>query len=145
MKSIQYLTILKTIFLIAQTGLYFSGPTIVQAGDKSAVSLGFVSAGHLDYGTERPQGYLTVYSATDRTEDGDLPYYAHSSYAIYTIDGRLFKRVENHLSSTDETPELVSLPVGSYVIEARSEKDGYIRIRVMIGERRRTILNLDLK
>ena len=112
---------------------------------RPAFSVGFVSARHLDDRAERPQGYLTVYSATDRSEDGGLLYYAHSSYAIYTIDGRLFKRVENHLSATDETPEMVSLPIGSYIVEARSEKDGYVRRPVTINEGRGTILDLDLK
>ena len=106
MKSTQYLTHLKTILLIIPS-LYFGNPTNVHAGDRSGLSVGFVSPRHLEYRSERPQGQLTVYSATDRSEDGGLLYYAHSSYAIYTVDGRLFKRVENHLSTTDETPELV--------------------------------------
>jgi len=145
MKSIQYLTYLKTILLIAQAGLYFSSPTIVQAGDKKALSLGFLSPRDSDYQAERRQGYLTVYSATDRAEDGDLQYYPHSAYAIYTIDGMLFKHVENHLSATDETPDLVSLPIGSYVIEAQSEDGVYIRRPVTIYDGRRTVLDLDVK
>jgi hypothetical protein len=46
-----------------------------------------------------PEGYLKVYSVNDEFNDG--AYYAHSSYAIYSIDGRLFKRVENNISRTD--------------------------------------------
>jgi hypothetical protein len=89
------------------------------------------------------QGSLVVYSATDADEDGEVPYYAHSSYAIYTTDGRLFKNVENHMSKSDEIPEVVRLPVGSYVIEARSETDGYVRVGVVIKAGRQTILDLD--
>jgi len=89
------------------------------------------------------QGALVVYSATDAFEDGESPYYAHSSYAIYTTDGKLFKNVENHISRSDEIPEVVTLPVGSYVIEARSERDGYVRLRVGIKPGRQTILDLD--
>jgi hypothetical protein len=89
------------------------------------------------------QGSLMVYSATDAFDDGEVPYYAHSSYAIYTTDGRLFKNVENHMSNSDEIPEVVTLPVGSYVIEARSETDGYVRVRVVIKAGRQTILDLD--
>lgn len=144
MKSTQYLTYLKTILLIIPASLYFSNPTIVHAGDYKGLSLGFVSSRHVEYRGELPQGYLTVFSATDRAEDGGLEYYAHSSYAIYTADGKLFKRVENHMSATDEVPEIVSLPIGSYVVEARSESDGYIRRSVTIREGRRTILNADL-
>jgi hypothetical protein len=73
-----------------------------------------------------------------------VPYYAHSSYAIYAIGGKLFKNVENHISRSDEIPEIVSLPVGSYIVLARSEKDGYVRVPVIIKEGQRTILDLDL-
>jgi len=43
----------------------------------------------LDYRIELPQGYLKVYSVSDEFNDG--AYYGHSSYAIYSINGRLFK------------------------------------------------------
>jgi len=105
--------------------------------DKTALAKGEAKAGQLS------QGSLVVYSATDAFEDGDVPYYAHSSYAIYTADGKLFKSVENHISRSDEIPEVVTLPVGSYVIEARSETDGYVRVRVVIKAGRQTIVDLD--
>ncbi len=89
------------------------------------------------------QGSLVAYSATDASDDGDLPYYAHSSYAIYAVDGKPFKNVENHISRSDEIPEVVTLPVGSYVIEARSETTGYVRVRVVIKAGRQTIVDLD--
>src|SRR5213596_1209108 len=89
-------------------------------------------------------GALEVYSATDEFNDGGTLYYAHDAYAVYTLDGKLFKNVENHISRSDELPETVSLPVGSYTVVARSEKDGYVRVPVMIKDGRRTILALDL-
>jgi hypothetical protein len=104
---------------------------------KTALAKSKATAGQLS------QGSLVVYSATDAFDDGEVPYYAHSSYAIYTTDGRLFKNVENHMSNSDEIPEVVTLPVGSYVIEARSETDGYVRVRVVIKAGRQTILDLD--
>jgi len=101
----------------------------------------------LEKGNAKPgqlsRGSLVVYSGTDAFDDGDVLYYAHSSYAIFTTDGKLFKNVENHISRSDEIPEVVTLPVGSYVIEARSEKDGYVRVRVGIKAGRQTILDLD--
>jgi len=105
--------------------------------EKTALARGKATAGQLS------QGSLVVYSATDAFDDGGVPYYAHSSYAIYTTDGKLFKNVQNHISSNDEIPEVVTLPVGSYVIEARSESDGYVRLRVIIKAGRQTILDLD--
>jgi hypothetical protein len=136
--------LLKTTPLILLLSLYFCCQTIAQAGDRSALSPGSVTVGHSDYRAEVPQGYLKVYSATDQFDDGGLLYYAHSSYAIYTIDGNLFKSVENHISRGDEIPELVSLPVGSYIVIARSENAGYVRIPVIIKEGQQTILDLDL-
>ena len=93
---------------------------------------------------ELSQGSLEVYSATDEFNDGDVPYYAHSSYAIYTTNGKLFKNVENHISRSDEIPEVVTLPVGSYMIEARSDRDGYVRVPVAIKAGQLTVLDLDL-
>ena len=39
----------------------------------------------------------------------------------------------------------MALPVGSYMVVARSEKDGYIRLPVVIKAGQRTILDLDLR
>jgi hypothetical protein len=113
------------------------GTTRGSEAEKTALTMGKAKAGQLS------QGSLVVYSATDASEDGDLPYYAHSSYAIYTTNGKLFKSVENHMSRSDEIPEFVRLPVGSYTIEARSEKDGYLRVCVVIKTGVLTVLDLD--
>ena len=43
---------------------------------------------------ELANGALEVYSATDEFNDGGTLYYAHSSYAIYSLYGKLFKDVE---------------------------------------------------
>ena len=89
------------------------------------------------------QGYLQVYSATDVFDDGGVSYYAHSSYAIYTNDGKLFKNIENHITRSDEIPQVVPLPIGYYTVEARSQSRGYIRVRVVIKAGQYTILDLD--
>ena len=113
------------------------GTTRGNETEKTALAKGEAKVGQLS------QGSLQVYSATDAFDDGDVPYYAHSSYAIYTTNGKLFKNVENHISNSDEIPEVVTLPVGSYVIEARSERGGYIRVRIVNKADRQTILDLD--
>jgi hypothetical protein len=113
------------------------GTTRGNETDKTALAKGKAKVGQLS------RASLLVYSATDAFDDGGVPYYAHSSYAIYTTDGKLFKNLENHVSSSDEIPEVVTLPVGSYVIEARSEMDSYVRVRVVIKAGRRTIVDLD--
>jgi len=145
MKPQVRLTFLSTVFLIAVSSAYFSGVETVQGGDKERSVVGMIRPCKLDSHTESPQGYLKVYSATDEFNDGDEWYLPHSSYAIYTIDGKLFKNVENHISRSDEIPEVVALPVGSYMVVAPSDKDGYIRLPVVIKAGQRTILDLDLR
>jgi hypothetical protein len=144
MKSLHCSSVLKTALLIVPLALCFGGSTVAQAGGKDPLSPGPIRPGNLDYRTELPQGYLKVYTATDEFDDGGVPYHAHSSYTIYTTDGKVFKNVENHISRNDEIPEVVALPVGSYTVEARSERDGYVRVPVVIKAGHRTILNLDV-
>jgi hypothetical protein len=143
MKSLLYSSFLKTALLIVPLAS-FGGSTIAQSAGKDPLSPGPVRPGNLDYRTELPQGYLKVYSATDEFKDGDAWYFPHSSYAIYTIDGKLFRNVKNRRSADDEIPEVVALPVGTYAIVARSERDGYGRMLVVIKEGQQTILDLNL-
>jgi len=88
-------------------------------------------------------GYLKVYSDTDSYNDGDLMYYPHSEYSIYTPDGTRFKTVPNHLSNNDETPEVVPVPVGSYYVVAKSEFEGFVRVPVVINGGQTTVVNLE--
>jgi hypothetical protein len=144
MKSPHFSSFLKTALLIVPLALCFGSSTVAQAGGKDPLSLGPVRPGNLDYRTELPQGYLKVYSATDEFNDGDAWYFPHSSYAIYTIGGKLFKNVKNQRSPADEIPEVVALPVGTYTVVARSERDGLGRVLVVIKEGQQTILDLNL-
>ena len=114
-----------------------------QAGGNSALRIGLVRFGEMEHRTGSAEGYLLVYSATDEFNDGDLIFNAHSSYSIHTADGKLFKNVENHMSRSDEIPELVTLPPGSYTVEARSGNNGYVRVPVQIKRGRQTIVDLD--
>ena len=143
MKSTLCSLFLKTTLLIVPLTL-FGGSTYAQVRDRSGLSPGPVRPSGLDYRADLRQGYLKVYSATDEFKDGDAWYFPHSSYAIYTIGGKLLKNVENHISRSDEIPEVVALPVGFYTVVARAEKDGYVRVAVVINEDERTILDLDL-
>ena len=119
----------------------FGGPILVKAGQRD-FSTGPIQP-ELNDQAELRQGYLLVYSATDRFDDGGTFYYPHSSYSIYTTDGKFFKNVENHISRSDEIPALVTLPAGSYTILLRSENRGYIRLPIVITAGRRTILDPD--
>lgn len=116
---------------------------MAQPGGRDALFIGLVHPGTRDHSTGRAEGYLSVYSATDALNDGDSVYNVHSSYQIYTANGKLFKSVENHMSRSDELPELVSLAVGFYVVEARSADNGYVRVPVVIKPGRRTVIDVD--
>ena len=132
---------LKSMLLIVQLAFCFGAPILAKAGQRDS-STGSIQP-KLNDQAELPQGYLLVYSATDRFDDGGTFYYPHSSYSIYTTDGKFFKNVENHISRSDEIPALVTLPVGSYTILLRSENRGYIRLPIVITPGRRTILDPD--
>jgi hypothetical protein len=143
MKSLLKATYSKTKLLIVLFAFSCAGLMMAQAEDTDSLSIGLVRSGPSDHGTRLAEGYLLVYSATDEVSDGDLPFNPHSSYLIYTLDGKLFKSVENHMSRSDEIPDIVRLPPGSYIVDARSTNNGYVRVRVVIKPSRQTVLNLD--
>lgn len=142
MKSLFRSELSKAVLLIVPLALCLGGSTAAQAGDKNPLFAEAVRPGNWNDHTR--QGYLEVYSASDEVRDGDTRYFPHTPYVIYTIDGQLFKNVQNHRSGDDEIPELVSLPVGSYRVVARSLRGGYVRIMVVIKEDQETVLDLDL-
>jgi hypothetical protein len=129
------------MLLIVQLAFWFGGPILAKAGQRDS-STGPIQPKFNDQ-AELRQGYLLVFSATDQFDDGGTFYYPHSSYSIYTADGKYFKNIENHISRSDEIPTLVTLPAGSYTVEVRSEVHGYIRLPIVITARRRTILDPD--
>ena len=125
MKSALCSSVLKAALLIVPLALCFGGSTVAQAGAEL-------------------QGYLKVYLVTDGINDGDAWYFPRSSFAIYTIDGKLFKDVKSQHFADDEIPEVVALPVGTYTVVARAKRDGYVHILVVIKEGQQTLLDLNL-
>ena len=144
MKSTLCSLSLKVTSLIVLLTFYFGSSTYGQARDGNVLSPGPVRPGNLDYRTELPRGYLKVYLATDGINDGDAWYFPRTSFAIYTIDGKLFEDVKSQRFADDEIPEVVALPVGTYAVVGRSKRDGYVRILVVIKEGQQTILDLNL-
>ena len=143
MKSLLKSTYSKTKLLIVLFAFSCGSLMVAQAEDTHSLFMGLLRSGPPGHGTRLAEGYLLVYSATDEVSDGDVPFNAHSSYLIYTPNGKLFKSVENHMSRSDEIPERVSLPAGFYIVEARSANNGYVRVRVVIKPSRLTLLDLD--
>lgn len=143
MKSSQYSSFKITALLVTPLALCLNGSTTVQAEDADRLFPETATIAYFNY--KVAPGYLKVYSATDESNDGDLRYYPHSSYIIYTTEGKLVRTVENHVSPSDESPELVELPAGSYIVMARSERDGDVQIRVGIAPGQLAVLNLDVQ
>jgi hypothetical protein len=143
MKSLLNASCSTAALLIVLLVLGCGSSTTAQAGDLTALRFGLVRFSGMEHRTRSAEGYLLVYSATEEFSDGDLIFNAHSSYSIHTTDGKLFKNVENHMSRSDEIPELVTLPPGSYTVEARSGDNGYVRVPVQIKPGRQTIVDLD--
>jgi hypothetical protein len=143
MKSLLNASCSTTALLIVLLVLGCGSLATAQAGDNTALRIALVRSGSMEHRTGLADGYLLVYSATDEFSDGDLIFNAHSSYAIHTTDGKLFKNVGNHMSRSDEIPELVTLPPGFYTVEARSGNNGYVRVPVQIKPGHQTIVDLD--
>ena len=143
MKSLLKSTYSKTKLLIVLFAFSCGSLMTAQAEDTDSLFIGLMRSGPPDHRNDLAGGYLLVYSATDEVSDGDLAFNPHSSYLIYAPDGKLFKSVENHMSRSDEMPDIVRLPAGSYIVEARSANNGYVRVRVVIKPSRQTVVDLD--
>src|SRR5438270_7263010 len=145
MKSLFSSSVWKTAPLIIPLSLIIGSSTIAQATDRNPLFRRPISPRDSAYPEGSSRGYLTVYLRADEFNDGNAWYFPQNLFAIYTIDGKLFKNVTSQHSADDEIPEVVPLPVGSYMVVARSEKDGYIRLPVVIKAGQRTVLDLDLR
>lgn len=98
-----------------------------------------VSAGY----TAPGRGTLVVYSAWscfDNYLTSD-----HSSYTIYSDDGKRVKWVPNCIEGdfTVEPPTRVSLPAGSYKIKAEGGEYGWVEVPVIIKSGQTTPVYLD--
>jgi hypothetical protein len=57
---------------------------------------------------------------------------AHSDYTVYTQSGEVVKRVRNARDANDETPTVVTLPAGSYKVEAEAVNCDANRVKVLM-------------
>ncbi len=89
-------------------------------------------------GTERGMGDLQVYSEPEEYSEQELSYFPHTDYQLFTADGRHLRRVWNHSSHEDETPAVVSLLPGQYVVQAQAEFYGRVSVPVVIEPNRLT-------
>jgi len=145
MKSLLSSIFGKTAPLTIPLAVIIGISTIAQAGDSSPLFHRPIRPRDSECPAGSSRGYLTVYLRADEFYDGNAWYFPQNLFAIYTIDGKLFRNVTSQHSADEEIPEIMALPVGSYMVVARSEKDGYIRLPVAIKAGQRTVLDLDLR
>ena len=88
-------------------------------------------------------GYLKVYSATEDHNNGDTHYFPHTSYSVYSEDGKIVKKVANAISIHDEDPALAEVPAGTYTVLAESEYYGMVKVKVVIEPGKLTTVNLE--
>jgi hypothetical protein len=88
-------------------------------------------------------GRLQVFSETREFDDDDVYYFPHSPYSILTMDGKRVKYVWNRRNHEDETPTVVTLPAGQYVVEAEATLYGPVSVPVVIKPGRTTRVVLE--
>ncbi len=78
-------------------------------------------------------GRLQVFTETEEYEwERAVPYFPHRDYQIFTAEGKHLQRVWNSLTHEDETPAVVDLPAGRYLIQADAEFCGRVMVPVVI-------------
>jgi hypothetical protein len=96
-----------------------------------------------DLAPRKQVGTLVVYTETFEHSDGEILYYPHHSYDVFTPQGEFVKRVTNHLSLNDEDPRRVELAPGTYLIRARTNRAGRPEFLVKIERGRTTVVAED--
>lgn len=83
-----------------------------------------VSLGEVGPGAPAPaaSGRLVVRTERFESKPDDVSYWLHSPYELYDAQGSLVRRVRNHRSDRDESPEVVELPPGKYRVRAEEPK-----------------------
>jgi hypothetical protein len=89
------------------------------------------------------QGRLIVYTVTEVNDPVNSYFPTHSSYALYTPDGKLVKRVDNRSGSFYQQPAPVTLPPGKYSIKGRATNSGEVTVPVIIEARKTTVVDLE--
>ena len=89
------------------------------------------------------EGCLIVYSASEVLDPTKSRHPVHTGYTISSDDGKVFRRVTNQSGPFFEEPVSVSLPTGTYKVEARAANYGEVTIPVVIQAGRLTALYLD--
>jgi len=103
--------------------------------------VGPIEGGHVGVrGSVR--GFLQVFSATTPVNDGGIVYNVCTPYSIYTMDGRHFKGVVNHVGYDDQKPMTVEVPPGEYRVYAMARGFGQVEIPIVVESMQLTMVYL---
>jgi hypothetical protein len=121
------------IFITLLAGCASKPVALAPIGPRPGDRIAYVSTGH-----------LRVFSDTKTREIGENSfYYTHTGYTIRDPSGKIVQYVRNHVGSMDETPTLVTIPSGSYLVVAESSRYGRVTVPVKIQDGRTTVVHLD--
>lgn len=104
--------------------------------------IGPVAGGRPDF-LGLASGYLKVFTATRPVDSGGIIYQPHTSYSVYSPDGKRLKGVVNHVGDDDNNPMTVPIPPGSYFIYAQSDRFGQVKVPVLVVGNKTTIVYLE--
>ena len=88
-------------------------------------------------------GELIVYTDTVASDQGRIRTVPHREYTIRDEQGGFVRRVLNHTLSSDENPEMVSLPPGKYRVTGPGAGLGVVEVPVLITPNEVTEVYID--
>jgi hypothetical protein len=94
--------------------------------------------------TTAADGQLEVFSALSGRGEGNNPtWYQHSDYYLCNFHGRRLEHVENAPGYYAQSPRLINLPPGKYIVEARAKDTLRADVPVVIKPGEITRVHLD--
>ncbi len=133
MKSI--LILMVTVLAAVLTGCSTNPVALAPVGPNPARS-----------GRGAAEGTLQVFSNIIGHSRGDNPpWYQHTDYYIYDLQGTLLKHVSNTIGYYESAPRMVPLPPGTYLVKAPANDYRWVKFQVPINGGQTTRVHLDDK
>jgi hypothetical protein len=139
---------MKSVFCILGAGLIAA---LVGCATTPPVALAPVGPNPNGNESMAANGQLQVFSSLAQQSDNenqgstDPVWYQHTDYRIFTLDGKLVRRVDNTIGHYERAPRLVSLPPGRYLVKAEAKDYYSVAVPVTIERGRTTRVHLDDK
>ena len=125
-------SVLVTVLCLAGCATYRQNLVLEPVGPPSAPTSAAGSAGS-----------LVVFSAFEAGGTGDPERARHTSYKLFTDDGKLLQAVRNNSGTAVDDPTLVELVPGTYRVVARANGHGLVTVPVVVAANRVTTVHLE--